>query len=202
MAAKKCPRCGKTNPHFFTNCVECGTKLDAGIKKADNLSRYLKVGLVLVFLILIIFVALPAVRYSMTIGQNFTNAVSAEQTDAPIIESALNMPIGNDNLQITVSSARDGQNTYNSNKFFLVSIHLKNTRGAGNIQVSGSNFVLVDSEGTQYFPYSMGSKVTFDLNASQSTTTELTFVIPQNAMAKKVMFTFPETSAFAGNRYG
>ena len=49
MAAKKCPKCGKTNPHFFTHCVECGTKLDAEIKKADNLGRYLKVGLILVY---------------------------------------------------------------------------------------------------------------------------------------------------------
>jgi hypothetical protein len=202
MAAKKCPKCGKTNPHFFTNCVECGAKLDTGVKKADNRGRYLKIGLILcVSLILIIFIALPAVRYSMSLGQNFTNAVSAEQTKAPIIESALNRPVGNDNLLITVNSAHDGQNTYNSNKFFLVSIHLKNTRGAGNIQVSGSDFVLVDSEGTQYFPYSMGSKVTFDLNASQSATTELTFVIPQNTTAKKVLFTFPETSAYAGNRH-
>jgi hypothetical protein len=165
MAAKKCPKCGNINPHFFTHCVECGTKLDAEIKKADNLGRYLKVGLVLVFLILIIIVALPAARYSMTIGQNFSDAVSAGPTGAPIIESALNRPVGNDNLQITVSSARDGQNTYNSNKFFLVSIFLKNTRETGNIQVSNSDFSLVDSGGVQYFPYSIGSKVTYYLNA-------------------------------------
>lgn len=201
MAAKKCPICGKTNPHFFTNCVECGTKLDAEITKADNLGRYLKVGLVLVFLILIIIVTLPAARYSMTLGQNFTEAVSAEKTGAPLIESSLNRPMGNDNLQITVNSARDGQKTYNSNKFFLVSVYLKNTRDTGNIQVSSSDFSLVDSGGMQYFPYSIGSKVTYDLNASQSTTTELTFVIPQNATAKKLLFTFPETTVFAGHRH-
>jgi hypothetical protein len=202
MAAKKCQKCGKTNPHFFTHCVECGAKLDAEVKEADHRGRYLMIGLVLcVFLILITFIALPAVRYSMSIGQNFSEAVSAEQTGAPMIESSLNRPVGNNNLQITISSARDGQNTYDSNKFFLVSIYLKNTRETGNILVSSSDFVLADSEGTQYFPYSMGSKVTFDLNASQGTSTELTFVIPQNATAKKVLFTFPETSAFAGNRH-
>jgi len=202
MAAKKCLKCGKTNPHFFTHCVECGAKLDAEVKKADNQSRYLKIGLVLcVSLILIIFIALPAFRYSMSLGQNISEAVSVEQTGAPMIESSLNRPVGNNNLQITISSARDGEKTYNSNKFFLVSVHLKNTRDTGNILVSGSNFVLADSEGTQYFPYSMGSKVTFDLNASQDTTTELTFVIPQNATAKKILFTFPETSVFASNRH-
>lgn len=201
MAAKKCPKCGKMNPHFFTHCVECGAKLDIEVRKADNRGRYLKIGLVLASLILIIFIALPAVRYSMSIGQNFSEAVSAEQTGAPIIESSLNRPVGNDNIQITVTSARDGQNTYNSNKFFLVSILLKNTRDTGNIQVSGSDFVLVDSEGLQYFPYSVGSKVTYNLNASQGTSTELTFIIPQNVTAKKVLFTFPETSVFAGNRH-
>lgn len=202
MAAKKCLKCGKTNPHFFTHCLECGAKLDAEVKKADNRGRYLKIGMVLcISLILIIFIILPAARYSMSIGQNFSKAVSAEQTGTPVIESSLNRPVGNNNLEITISSAREGEKTYNSNKFFLVSVSLKNTRHTGNILVSGSDFVLADSEGTQYFPYSMGSKVTFDLNASQSTTTELTFVIPQNATAKKVLFTFPEASVYAGNRH-
>lgn len=202
MAAKKCPKCGKTNPHFFTNCVECGTKLDTGAKVPDTRGKYLKGVLVLcVSLALIILIALPVARYSMSIGQNFTEAVSATETGAPLIESSLNRPVGNNNLQITVSSARDAQNTYNSNKFFLVSVFLKNTRDTGNIQVSNSDFVLVDSGGIQYFPYSIGSKVTYDLNASQSATAELTFVIPQNVTATKLLFTFPETSAFAGNRH-
>jgi hypothetical protein len=202
MAAKKCLKCGKTNPHFFTHCVECGAKLDTEVKKADNRGRYLKIGIILcVSLILIIFIALPAVRYSLSLGQNISEAVSAEQTGSAMIESSLNRPVGNNNLQITISSAHDGEKTYNSNKFFLVSVFLKNTRDTGNVQVSGSNFVLADSEGAQYFPYSMGSKVTFDLNASQSISTELTFVIPQNATVKKILFTFPETSAYAGNRH-
>jgi hypothetical protein len=202
MAAKKCPNCGKTNPHFFTNCVECGAKLDTVVKKPEQSSRYLKIGLVVcVSLILIIFIVMPAARYSMTLTQNFTDAVSAEQTSAPQLESSLNRPVGNNNLQITVISGRDGQNTYNSNKFFLVSVYLKNTRESGNLQVSNSNFGLVDSEGMQYSPYSIGSRVTYDLNASESTTADLTFVIPQNVTAKKVLFTFPETSAFAGNRH-
>jgi len=84
----------------------------------------------------------------MSIGQDFSEAVSAEQTGTPVIESSLNRPVGNNNLQITISSVREGEKTYNSNKFFLVSVSLKNTRDTGNIQVSGSDFVLADSEGT------------------------------------------------------
>lgn len=201
MAAKRCLKCGKINPHFFTHCVDCGTKLDSGSRKTDKTIDYIKTALILgVSLVLIIFVAVPAVQHSITVSRNLSETVSAEPKDTPVTEYPLNRPVGNNALQITVNSARDGQNTYNSNKFFLVSVYVKNVRTTGNIQVRSSDFALLDSEGIRYFPYGIGSKITNDISPSQDFNAELTFVIPQKATAKKILFTFQESSALASNR--
>lgn len=205
MAAKKCPKCGKKYPVFFTNCVDCGAVLNIDIQKAKKINPYLKIGLVLcvlvILVIFVIFVILPAVQYSHTYGQNFSETVSAKSAaEAPIPEYALNQQVENGNLQITFSSARDGQNTYNSNKFFIASVYLKNNRTAGNVQVSGIDFELIDSEGTTYYPYGIGSRVMYDLSPSQSSPGELTYVIPQRVTGKKIQFTFPAASALARDR--
>jgi len=203
MAAKKCLKCGKTNPHFFTHCVDCGAKLDFDAKKAERTGTCLKVGLAIcVSLILVIFVIFPATQYFMNFGQDFSEKVSANPVNESqtITEFSLNRPVGNNDFQITVSSAHDGENTYNSNKFFLVGVYMKNNGTAGNVRISNSDFELIDSEGTKYYPYGIGSKVMYDLSPSQSSSGELTFVIPQKVTAKKIRFTFPGTSALAGNR--
>jgi uncharacterized membrane protein YvbJ len=207
MAAKKCPKCGKNNPHFFTNCVGCGAVLNSDsqkgdIQKARKINSYLKIGLVLcVLVILVIFVILPAVQYSHTVGQNFSEKVSANSgAVSPVPEYRLDQQVENGNLQVTLNSARDGLNTYNSNKFFIASVHLKNNRTAGNVQVSGTDFELIDSEGTKYYPYGIGSTVMYDLSPSQSSTGDLTYMIPQRVTAEKIQFTFPAASALAGDR--
>ena len=201
MAAKICPKCGKTNPHFFTRCVECGAVLVIDRKKNEKNRTYLIIGLILcISLLLVIFVVPPAARYAITFGQNVSDAVSAEPADPVVAEYPLNHPVGNNNLQITVKSARDGENAFNSNKFFIVSVYLKNVRDSGNVQVSGGDFELIDSDSTRYFPYSIGSKVMYDLSPSQETTADLTFVIPQKVTAEKVLYTFQGTSALASSR--
>jgi predicted nucleic acid-binding Zn ribbon protein len=202
MAAKKCPKCGKTNPHFFTNCVECGAVLNSDTRKAKKINSYLKIGLVLcVLVILVIFVILPAVQYSHTVGQNFSETVSAKSGEvSPTPEYSLNQQVEYGNLQITFNSARDGMNTYNSNKFFIASVYLKNNRTAGNVQVYGTDFELIDSEGTKYYPYGIGSTVMYDLSPSQTGSGELTYMIPQRVTGKKIQFTFPAASALASDR--
>jgi predicted nucleic acid-binding Zn ribbon protein len=205
MASKKCPKCGKNNPHFFTNCVDCGAVLNSDTRKAKKINPYLKIGLVLcvvvILVILVIFVILPAVQYSHTVGQNFSETVSAKSAAvSPIPEYPLNQQVENGNLQITINSARDGQNTYNSNKFFIASVYLKNNRTAGNVQFYGTDFELIDSEGTKYYPYGIGSRVMYDLSPSQSSPGELTYMIPQRVTGKKIQFTFPAASALASDR--
>jgi predicted nucleic acid-binding Zn ribbon protein len=202
MAAKKCPKCGKKNPHFFTHCIDCGAVLNIETQNNKKINTYLKIGLVLfVSVILIIYVILPAVDYSHTYGRNFSETVSAKSAAvSPVPEFSLNQQVENGDLQITIISARDGQNTYNSNKFFIASVYLRNNRTSGNVQVSSNDFELIDSEGTTYYPYGIGSKVIYDLSPSQSGSGELTYVIPQKVMGKKIRFTFPDTSAFASNR--
>jgi hypothetical protein len=204
MAAKKCLKCGKTNPHFFTHCVACGAKLDTDAKKGERTSAGLKAGLAIcVSLILVIFVIFPVTQYFMTFGQDFSEKVSANPAKESqiITEYPLNRPVGNNDFQITIISARDGQNTYNSNKFFIVSVYMKNNGTAGNVRISNSDFELIDSEGTKYYPYGIGSMVMYDLSQSQSGSGELTFVIPQTVAAKKVRFTFPGSSTLASSRH-
>ena len=203
MAAKKCRKCGKANPHFFTHCVDCGAVLADDTKKNERVFSYLKIGLILcISLLLIIFVIVPAIQYSHLFGQDFSEKLSAKSAaeSQPIIEYPLNQSVENGGLRITINSAKNGQNTYNSNRFFMVSVYLENTRTGGNVQVSGNDFELIDSEGTKYSPYGIGSKVMYDLSPSQSSAAELTFIVPQAAIAKKIQFTFPGSSALASNR--
>ena len=203
MTAKKCPKCGKINPHFFTHCIDCGAKLYIDAKKAERPGTCLKVGLAIcISVILVIFVLFPATRYFMNFGQDFSEKVSANPLNESrmITEFSLNRPVGNNDFQITVTTAQNGENTYNSNKFFLVGIYMKNNGTAGNVRISNSDFELIDSEGTKYYPNGIGSKVMYDLSPFQSGSGELTFVIPQKVTAKKIRFTFPGTSPFAGNR--
>ena len=203
MAVKKCRKCGKVNPHFFSHCVDCGAILADDKKKNERIFSSLKIGLILcVSLVLIIFVILPVIQYSHMFGQDFSEKLSAKSAaeSQPISEYSLDQLVENGGLRITINSARNGQNTYNSNRFFIVSVYLENTRTGGNVQVSSSDFELIDSEGTKYAPYGIGSKVMYDLSASQGSPAELTFIIPQKVIAKKIQFTFPGTSALVSNR--
>lgn len=202
MAAKRCLKCGSTNPRYFTHCVECGAKLEEVPRKPAKTMTYLKAGLVLCAAILfIVFVIVPVYQQSVAIGKNASEAISGSQTLPPRIESSLNRPVGNSDIQITLSSARDGDNTFNANKFFLVTVSLSNVRSTGNITIYSNDFTLVDTEGNSYSPYGIGSKVMYDIGPSQQiSSAELIFVMPQKASAKEILFTFPGTSALAGNR--
>jgi predicted nucleic acid-binding Zn ribbon protein len=203
MAGKRCRKCGKVNPHFFTHCVDCGEILKEDTKKNERVISLVKIGFFLVILLLfIVVVLLPAIQYFRIFGQELSEQVSVNSSagSQTIAEYPLNQSLENGVLRITVNSARNGQNTYNSNRFFIVSVYLENTGTGGNVQVSSSDFELIDSEGTKYAPYGIGSKVMYDLSPSQGSSAELTFVVPQNVVIKKVRFTFPGTTAFASNR--
>lgn len=202
MAAKRCQKCGSTNPRYFTHCVQCGAKLEEEGKKAGKTLTYLKTGLILcAAVLLVIFVILPMYQHSVTIGRNASAALSAEQTPPPRIESAVGRPVGNNDIQITVNSARDGSNTYDFNRFFIVTVSLKNVRNSGNFTISSTDFMLVDSEGVKYAPYGIGSKVMYEIGPLQQVNgAELTFVIPQKVSVKEIVFTFPAPSALSANR--
>jgi hypothetical protein len=203
MDSKKCPKCGNNYPSFFTNCTDCGAVLVAETKKVGKTSTYLKIGLVLcVSVILVIFVIIPAVQYSEIFGQLFSQTESAKSIteSQPITEFQLNQPVGNNDLQMTVNSAREGKNIINSNnKLFIVTVFMKNVRTSGNIQISNNDFALIDSEGTGYLLLGNGSPE-YDLSPSQGSTAELIFTIPQKTIVKKIRFAFPGTSAVAGIR--
>jgi hypothetical protein len=203
MVFKTCQKCGKKNPRFFTHCIYCDAPLVDKPLHIGNILAYLKIALVLcVSVLLIMYVIIPGVQYSGIFVQNFSETVSAKSVagSPPVAEYPLNRPAVHNNLRVTVISAHDGQNTYNYNKFFLVSIQLENIQTEGNIRISSSDFELIDSEGLKYLPYGIGSQVTHTLNPHQGISTQLIFVIPQKATVKKIQFTFPGSSALTSSR--
>jgi hypothetical protein len=203
MVFKTCQKCGEKNPRFFTHCIYCDALLVDKPLHLANILAYLKIALVLcVSVLLIIYIIIPGVQYSRIFVQNFSETVSAKSVagSPPVAEYPLNQPAMHNNLRVTVISAHDGQNTYNYNKFFLVSIQLENIQTEGNIRISSSDFELIDSEGLKYLPYGIGSQVTHTLNPHQGISTQLIFVIPQKATIKKIQFTFPGSSALTSNR--
>jgi hypothetical protein len=203
MSAKKCQKCGKANPRFFTHCVDCGAKLPDDAPRDERIPGWLKKGLIVgVMILLIMVVIIPAARYTRAFGEDFSDKVSEKSVaeSQVVTEFPINQSVENRGLEIRILSAHDGQNTYNTNKFFLISVSLKNNRASGNIQVSNGDFELIDSDGVKYSPYGIGSKVMYDLNPSESNTADLTFIIPQKVTAKKLRITFPGSSTFAGSR--
>jgi hypothetical protein len=82
----------------------------------------------------------------------------------------------------------------------MVTIYIKNIRSGGNVQISNSDFEMIDSEGARYFPYGIGSKVMYDLSPGQGTNAELTYVIPQKVAGKKIQFTFPGSTGITVSR--
>lgn len=198
MAAKRCPVCGKVNPHFFTHCIECGARLPEASVQKDTFSRWLRMSvIVLVLALVVLFVIIPAARYSHAFGTDLSNRVSGDAAaqDQAIAEYPRDQTVESHGLRISIASARDGQNTYNSNKFYLVTVMMGNNRTAGNIRISGGDFELITTDGASFTPYSLGSKVMYDLSPSQDTSADLTFVIPQNLAAQKLRYTLPASSS-------
>jgi hypothetical protein len=204
MAAKKCPKCGKYNPDFSTHCVYCSAPQVDKPRKASKTFTNLKIGLVLfVSILLIIYVFILAVQYSKIFEPNFFETVAAKSAaeSQPIPEYPLNFMVENNSLQITIISLGDEQSTFNSQKYFIVEVFLKNVKTSEKIQISSNIFELIDSYGTQYSGYLIEKHLTFDLSPSQSYTTKVKFIIPQVAIAKKIRVTIPGTSAFASTHY-
>lgn len=203
MTAKRCPKCGKANPRFFTHCVDCGIRLPDETRKKDGLSRWIRPAAILCILALaIVFVIIPAARYFHAFETDLSGRVSNESTNQAqsVAEYPASQPVESHGLQISVGSARNGQNTYNSNRFYLISLDVRNNQSSGNIRISGSDFELTTSDGSTYSPYGIGSKVMYDLSPTQNAPAELTFIIPQGVTAKKLRYTLPATSSTANDQ--
>ena len=203
MSSKICLKCGKTNPHFFTHCVECGAKLPADSKKAFRMNPFVKAGIIIaVALVLLIFVIIPFMQYSLhsgkTLSEDIRNKSAAEAQAVPKYPAG--QPADNGKLRIQITSARDGQNTYNSQKFFIVSVFLQNLQSDNNVQVSNSDFELIGSDKNLYHSYGISSKVQVDLSPGQTGTAEMTYVIPQTVSGTKLQFTFPGEYGLNTNR--
>jgi len=197
MPFKTCQKCGEKSPPFFSHCLHCGTLFTEERKEATRVVEYIAIIVILVSLVVLtIFVLVPLIQYIMVSVNHFSlisqpkSGTESQKTG----EYGINQPAGDGNLIITVTSARDGENTYNANKFFLVSITLQNVRTDRTLVISNSDFELTDSNGITYYPYGIGSRITHELSPLQTGYSEIVFIIPQKTNGEKMRFNFPRLS--------
>lgn len=202
MPFKTCRHCGKRNPRMLTHCLFCGEPLLEKRQSAGKVLAFLQLVILIgICILVLVYVVVPAVWISFDFGQDFIRSVSEQSAAAsiPSPEYRFNQPAESGGLQVMVSSAEDGEYTFQSSKFFTVYAGLKNLRAAGNIRVTGGNFVLIDAEGTQYFPYGVGSQVVYDIRPGESGLVQLTYIIPRDAAGARIRFTFPVPADGTGN---
>jgi hypothetical protein len=179
---------------MLTHCLFCGEPLLEKRQSAGKVLAFLQLVILIgICILVLVYVVVPAARISYGIGQDFILNISEQSAAASLAppEYRLGQPAESGGLQVMVSSAENGEYTFQSSRFFTVYAGLKNLRTAGNIRVTGGNFVLIDAEGTQYFPSGVGSQVVYDIRPGESGLVQLTYIIPRDAAGARIRFTFP-----------
>jgi hypothetical protein len=200
---KVCPRCKRRYPQNFTACLECGAPLidtEKEAKKAELLKYLPIIGMVLVcgaIIAAVLFFVLPLIQYSLSSGQEFGNQGKTGGNQV-ITSHALNQPATDGNLQAAIVKTRDGAQSANGKKFFLVTTNLKNLRPDKPIHIAASDFTLIDSAGQQYLPYGMGDRITQDIDPLSSASYDLIYEVPQTANGLKIRYMFPAPADTSG----
>lgn len=194
-----CPKCGRRYPSSIKNCLECGTRLTnnrdvAAKKRAAGMVR--KIGIIALagcVLIGAVFFLVPILNISMVAGQGVSMVVNVLQAPpaAVVPQFTLNQTVKTDTLEVTVARTREGSNVLNADRFFFVTVALRNPRQDAQVRVSGSDFVLTDAEGHTYYTYGLGNNVAQDLPPLGSQTFELEYEIPRSAGGLVLSVYFP-----------
>ena len=187
-------------------CLECGTRLVARGQEGQKRNLRKLAGLAGIAAIIVVaaclawFVVLPLLHYSMASGQGFSDTIRADAADqsAALPRYAMNQAIRNNELEVTVTRTREGTNVLNANRFYFVTVSIRNLKADRRIQVSGGDFVLVDGAGNSYYTYGIGNKVAQDLGPLESQSYELNYEIPRDTRGLTLQFWFPKTGAGTG----
>lgn len=201
LLVKICPKCGRRYPGTMKTCLECGTRLvekGSGERKKEvaAVARYLGIiAAIGVVLCVIWFFVLPLLQYSMVSGRDFSTIIKADAADqsAALPHYAMNQKIHNDIIEISVTGVREGTNVLNANRFYYVTVLLRNMKQGGHVQVAGSDFILIDAKGNAYYTYGIGNKVAQDLGPLEEESFELNYEIPREATGMYLHFYFPGT---------
>jgi hypothetical protein len=206
-----CPKCGRRYHASKKICLDCGTALvsrdplvNAMAKKRANkkVARYLLgVAAIGIAICAVWFAILPLLDYSMQSGQEFSKHVSPYPSNASedLPRYAMNQAIGNDKLEVTVTRTREGSSIIGGNRFYIVSITLRNLRSDAPIQVSNSDFTLVDADGNLYFTYNIGNGEVQVLDPLQTQSYEMEFKIPRDATGLTLQFYSPQSAGGDGS---
>jgi hypothetical protein len=166
-------------------------------KATRRTGKYLAaIAIVGVAIFAIWFAVLPLINYSMQSGHEFSKHVSTNPSNASVElpRYAMNQPIRNDKLEITVTTIREGSNVLGSKKFYFVTAVLRNLRSDAPIQVSDSDFTLVDANGNLYFTYNISNQDEQVLGPLQTRSYELEFEIPRDATGLTLQFYSPKSA--------
>jgi hypothetical protein len=146
-----------------------------------------------VFLILVgVYLVIPALHLSMTTGRNLSAAISSGvSSPTPVPGYEINEPVRNGDLQVMITQARAGQNTFNAGRFYMVTACIQNFNRDTTISIPSGDFVLADSLGNYYYSTGIGSKVSYDALPGTTGTVDLIYIIPQDAQGLRVLYTFP-----------
>jgi hypothetical protein len=197
-----CPKCGRQYPATEKTCLECGTALVSRdplipkkmVKKAVRYAGY--IAFMGIAACAVWFAIIPLLQYSVQTGQEFSKTMGSNPANASmdLPRYAINQPVRNDKFQVTVTRIREGSNVMNTNRFYYVTVALQNLRSDTAIQISASDFTLVDKDENLYYTYGIGDKVTQVLDPLQGQTYELQFVIPREAGRLTLQFYSPENA--------
>jgi hypothetical protein len=129
----------------------------------------------------------------MVSGKDFSETIRADVAGQPYSSPPvpLDQVVSNNLLEIGVEKTRESSNVLTADRLYYVTVSLRNLQPDARITVSGSDFVLVDGEGTTYYAYGIGDQVAQELAPLESRSFEMGFGIPREARELTLHFTFP-----------
>jgi len=200
---KVCPRCGRRYPKNFDSCLECGSPLvdtEKEARKAQVKKHLPLIGLLLfcgILVAAVLFVVIPLVQLSLTSGQEFgTLSKTAGQT--AVSTYLLNQPASDGNFQVCMEKTRNGAVSFNSKKFFFVTVSLRNLRSDTPVRITSGDFILLDAFGNPYSSLGLGERVAQEIAPLDSGSYDLMFEIPQDTGSKKIQYSFPASGDRSG----
>jgi hypothetical protein len=202
MSIKRCPWCGTDNPSIYEHCIKCGGPLPLKTPPHE-IKKYLTPAIILVFLVLVgVYLVIPALHLSAATGMNMSAAISSgAAAPTPVPRYEINEPVHDGDLQVTITQAHAGQNTFNAGRFYTVTASIQNFNRDTIISIPSGDFVLTDSRGNYYFSTGIGSKVSYDAQPGTTGTVDLVYIVPQNAEGLRVLYTFPASSVPGAGRH-
>jgi hypothetical protein len=148
-----------------------------------------------VFILVGVYLVIPALHLSMATGMNMSAAISSAVTSpTPLPRYETNQPVRDGDLQVIITQAHAGQNTLSAGRFYTVTVSIQNFNRDTSISIPSGDFVLTDSRGNYYYSTGIGARVSYDALPGTTGPVDLVYIIPLDAQGLQVLYTFPASS--------